>query len=100
MGQFGIALGLLLFAALSANFASLVNLARFKPYTQHIPLWVIRVLLWLAGFFLFIGLGLWAEQAQGQIASQDWVFWVTAFLLYAVMSFPGLVYRSLWTHGQ
>lgn len=51
---------------------------------------------WLVGYGLFLLLGFWIEQRVGQRVPQGWQFYAIAACLFAVLAFPGFVWRLLF----
>lgn len=59
---------------------------------------VWRLIEMLIGYFVVGGVGLYLENASGQVARQTWEFYATTGFLYLTLAFPGFVYRYLWRH--
>ncbi len=59
--------------------------------TKH---WLVRLLEWLAMFFLtgFLALGL-ERKMTGAVYEQGWEFYVVGLCLFAVFAIPGLIWH-------
>ena len=86
----------LLAAVVAANLPFVNNrwmLVIGKAQTK--PLWgrVLELAVW---YFIVGGVGLFLEQAAGQIYPQGWEFYATTAALFVTLAFPGFVYRYLF----
>lgn len=86
---------LLLLAAFAANlpfftprFLGVYKLGNPKPPS-------LQCFEMLLGYLLVGVAGLFFEQHLGQIAPQDWQFYVVTGVLFITLAFPGFVYRYL-----
>jgi hypothetical protein len=72
-------------AALLANlpFLRLLALRRWHPAANDFAGWVIGYLLWMAAAILLGG------------AAAGWEVWAITVALFAVLAFPGIVWRYL-----
>ena len=75
----------------SERLLGLISVAAFKSVK---PLWVRAVELLI--FYLLIGVVGWAfESALGNVFPQNWEFFAITLTLFAVLAFPGFVFRYL-----
>ncbi len=50
---------------------------------------------WLAGYCLWMASAAALEAALGKVAEKSWEVWAVTIALFAVLAFPGLVWRHL-----
>lgn len=56
----------------------------------------VRLVEWFILYLVVGGLGYAVEwQAQGEVQSQGWEFYVVTFFLFAVFALPGFIYRHV-----
>ena len=55
----------------------------------------LRVIEFIAAYFIAGGLGLFLENRTGQITSQNWEFYAINLALFVTFAFPGFIYRYL-----
>lgn len=58
----------------------------------------VRLLELLLGYFFVGFVARLAEQHAGQVALQDWQFYVVTASMFLTLAFPGFVYRYLLKH--
>lgn len=60
---------------------------------QTKPIW-LNIIEWGTYFLLVGGLAIWLEYiTMGNVAPQEWEFYVTGLFLFMIFAFPGFVYR-------
>jgi hypothetical protein len=76
--------------ALLANlpFLRLVGVRRWHPAANDL-------LGWIAGYALWMGGAAVLEAAAGKLSDKNWEVWALTLALFAVLAFPGLVWRHL-----
>jgi Na+(H+)/acetate symporter ActP len=90
---------ILLLALVAANLPWFSNrlffLISFKTTSKNIA-WCLFELIIL--YFVVGAIALYAELSTlGQVASQGWEFYAVTFSLFLVFSFPGFIYKTLWS---
>jgi len=50
---------------------------------------------WLAGYVIWMSVSLMLEAASGKMVEKSWEVWALTSALFAVLSFPGIVWRHL-----
>lgn len=80
----------LMLAAALANlpFARLVTIRRWHGAAQDAVGWLLCYVLWMAAAASF-------ESALGKSVPKDWEVWAVSAALFAVLAFPGIVWRHL-----
>ena len=54
----------------------------------------LRVMEWFVYSLIALALGWWLEwQLTGSVKDQDWEFFVSILFMFAIMAFPGLIWR-------
>lgn len=81
----------LLLAFLLSNlpFVSGHRAARSKSTARRIAFWLLLYGTWIAA----------ATVLEGSVSvqvSKDWSFWPISLAFFAVLAFPGIIYRYLW----
>ncbi len=56
----------------------------------------IRVMLWLVLYAAWIAITMLLESNPSSMMSRDWSIWPVSIAFFAVLAFPGIVYRYLW----
>jgi Na+(H+)/acetate symporter ActP len=90
---------ILLLAFVAANLPWISNrlffLIGFKNTSKNIA-WCLFELIVL--YFVVGAVALYAESSTlGQTAPQGWEFYAVTFSLFLVFSFPGFIYKTLWS---
>jgi len=77
-------------AAVLANlpFLRLVGVKRWHPACNDL-------LGWAAGYALWMGAAALLQATAGQSSERNWEVWAVTLALFAVLAFPGLVWRHL-----
>jgi hypothetical protein len=78
---------------LAAGLANLPFLRLVLPRRRH-PAWH-DVAGWAACYALWMGSTVLLESASGKITPKDWEVWAVSLALFAVLAFPGIVWRHL-----
>src|SRR5690606_2722190 len=59
----------------------------------------IRIALWILLYGAWVAVASVLEGNTSAQVSKDWSFWPVSLAFFAVLAFPGIVYRYLW-RGQ
>lgn len=80
----------LAFALILANvpFLRLATVRRWHPAWNDF-------IGWVAGYALWMSASLMLEAASGKMVNKSWEVWAITSALFAVLSFPGIVWRHL-----
>ena len=69
-------------------FLRLLGVRRWHPACNDLLGWAAGYALWMGGAAVLQG-------AVGQLPQQNWEVWAVTLALFAVLAFPGLVWRYL-----
>ncbi len=59
----------------------------------------LRIMLWLILYVAWVAIAMLLESNIGGLTSKDWSIWPISIAFFAVLAFPGIVYRYLWRPG-
>ncbi|MFA9218573.1 MAG: DUF2818 family protein [Sphingomonadaceae bacterium] len=80
-------LGLALLLA-NVPFLRLATISRWHPAWTDFIGWLVAYAMWMSASLVL-------EAASGKVVDKNWELWAITSALFAVLSFPGIVWRHL-----